>query len=261
MRKIKIHLYIIIVMMAYCSFSNNKTYNYFLAPLSALDKHVNEAVDIKPVVGIKIVKNSIIRPQVKVHTSKYADFTTDTISTNGAANCTALVFVNKTTKKWSVWHYPLPFHPKDMKKYLIGTLVDPYIAGTLPLAFGSLLSNTKSEDDTALYIFGGGTNADNKQKATNQILSEIFTDLDISEIYDMTPHDEHGSNIILSHLSVGKADTLKNESGAPIAIDYFYGYGDFNIREKSLVTTPRLIGGTNIKKTFHNNTLLISEAA
>lgn len=260
MKKIKTQLFLFIGLVTLFAEVYQNSPLCFLAPLSALDDG-DLTIEIKPITGLKIIKNSIIRPITKVHTSQYADFTDNAVSTNGAANCTALVFINKTTQKWSIWHYPLPFAQSEMKKYLLGSLVNPYIAKTLPLAFGSMLENIEPQDQSALYIFGGGTNKIEKQNDTNKILAEIFTDLGISEIYDMTPHKQHGSDIILSHLTIGKSNTLKNESKAPITIDYFYGSGDFTVKQDSLINSPRLIGGTKIKDSIKNNSSLFLQAA
>lgn len=249
---IKTTLILVIGLLLSGQFYPGTVKTYFLSPPSVFKSNNNDSITIDTLTGYTMTTNSIIKPQEKVHTSQYANFLNIPISTNGAANCTALVFVNKTQETWSIWHYPLPFKPNDIKKYFLGMLVDPYIAASLPFAFNSVTSSLKTNDDCSLYIFGGGTNKEHIQKATNKELSNIFTAVGISEIYDMTPHDQHGVGPVLNQVIVGKSKALKSEAKTPISIRYFYGIEDFNLKSESLKVTPRLIGGTKFQQSFKN---------
>lgn len=236
-----------------------------LSPASILKENKEDLFSPQIMSRREMAEHVLISPQVKVHTSQYHGFSDTPVSTIGAANCNALIFVNKADKTWSLWHFPLSFVQGEIDKYMLGMRINQYALPTLPFAFNSLINDInpemKSNKDYALYIFGGGLNSEKEQKKTNKELATFFTGIGISEIYDMTPQEEHGRGPILDQVIIAKGKDFNSENKQPIVMKYFYGQETLEAKSNSFIVTPRLIGGTKLLQTIKNNKKVFKKSA
>lgn len=233
----------------------------FLSPISVFKNNDPEELKLKMMTRYQMMTHILIKSQTNVHTLQYTPFTNKPVSTGGGANCTALVFVNKTQKTWAIWHYPLIVAAGNIENYILGNAEDQNMLYNLPIAFASLYENLRKQDDTALYIFGGGSNRKGDQKGINLELNNFFTKAGIDNIYDMTPHDQHGRGPILDQVIIARGSAFDKTSNESIVMKYFYGGMELEFESESLEVYPRLIGGTKFRRVIKDTSYLFNTSS
>lgn len=245
----------------FLSGNTTKKNTSYLSPESAFKEDSKHHASIRTMTRYEMGFHILIRPQKQVHTSQYSTFTTDTVSTGGGANCTVLLFLNKTKNNWSIWHYPLLIAKNNLESYMVGEADDPSFLYSLPIALTAIYTDMERDDECVLYIFGGGSNTKAEQQSLNNEIATFFTKAGITEIYDMTPHRQHGQGPILDQLIISKGKNFDASNTEPIIIKYFYGDEVFDVESESLKVAPRLIGGKKLLLSVIDTSKLAATAA
>lgn len=244
-----------------CSSAPAATKTEFLSPASVFEKNDPAQIKMRIMTRSQMIRHILIEAQINVHTAQYTPFTDNPVTTGGGANCTALVFINQTKKTWAIWHYPLIVAAGNIENYILGNAEDQGILYNLPIAFASLYEDLHTTDDTALYIFGGGSNRAGDQKRINNEVNNFFTKAGIDKIYDMTPHDAHGRGPILDQVIIARGNAFDKNSDESIVMKYFYGGPELEFESESLEVYPRLIGGTSFRKVLKDTTYAFTQSA